>query len=66
MSLKLKSIKKWLGLVKVAVSVAKTVLTGKPAKTLDKIERGIEIGEKALEIADLSRQPLPNSPQNKL
>jgi len=53
---KLKTISGWLKKGKIAIAVGKTVLTGKPARSFDHVERGIEIGEKALEIADLVKR----------
>jgi hypothetical protein len=50
---KLRSIAGWLSKGKIAVAVGKTVITGKPAKTFDRIQHGFEIGDKALEIAAL-------------
>lgn len=58
---KLKSISGWLQKGKIAIAVGKTVITGKPAKTFDHINRGVEIGEKALEIADLVKLLLRKS-----
>lgn len=55
---KLKTFSGWLEKSKIAVAVGKTVITGKPAKTFDRIDRGVVIGGKALEIAELVKQLL--------
>jgi len=53
---KQKKISGWLVKGKIAVAVGRTVLTGKASKTFDKVDQGIEIGEKALEIAGLVKK----------
>lgn len=59
---KLKAISGWLQKGKIAIAVGKTVITGKPARTFDHVERGLEIGEKALEIADLVKRIFQKKP----
>lgn len=46
-------IKDWFAKAKVGIAVGKMVATGKPAKTLEKIEQGEAVAEKALEIFDM-------------
>ncbi len=46
-------LKDWLTKAKIGIAVGKMVATGKPAKTLEKIEQGEAVAEKALEIFDL-------------
>ena len=46
----------WLTKIKIALALGKTVMSGKTAKTLEKIEGGIEIAEKVKEILPKKRK----------
>lgn len=49
-------LRKWLERARIGVAVGRVVVTGRQPKTFDKIERGVEIAERAAEIYDLIRQ----------
>lgn len=50
--------KSWLATAKIAVAVGRTVLTGKPAKAFDKIDRGFEIADDSILLAEKVRDLL--------
>lgn len=43
----------WLTRLRIATAVGRTVFTGKHGKTFDRIDRGVEIADKTVEIAKL-------------
>ena len=54
---KISKFKNWFSTAKTSIAVSRIVLTGKPvSKHLDKIEKGSEIADKALEIWDILKR----------
>lgn len=46
----------WISNLRIAVAVGKTVLTGKPARSLGRVELGVEIAEQAIAIAEMVKK----------